>query len=237
VALPDPARSDTAKTIVEATAGAAFAGIFCASVALTADDEVDKDDFARRGWSVGIGGSYASETFEDDAEADFQRVLGPDVDLDVDENTFGINGHVGYRCHRRFSAEVEVEWLDAFSAELTEPGFAQLADVDNEPLVVTTNVKGYLLTGRTQPFLLIGAGAMTAHKKLRNTVGLFTVDPQGRVEINEIKNAFAMRFGGGIDIYATTHVVVSLGIDYVLPFGKLDAMDYISVNWGIQYRF
>jgi len=46
-----------------------------------------------------------------------------------------------------------------------------------------------------------------------------------------------MRFGGGIDIYATKHVVVSLGIDYVLPFGKLDAMDYISVNWGIQYRF
>ena len=75
VALPDSAHSDTAKTVVESAGAAALVGILCSSIALTSDDEIDKDDFARRGWSVGIGGSYASELFEDDAEADFQSVL------------------------------------------------------------------------------------------------------------------------------------------------------------------
>ena len=35
---------------------AAIMGIVCTSVVLTAEDEVDEDDFARRGWMVGVGG-------------------------------------------------------------------------------------------------------------------------------------------------------------------------------------
>ena len=236
VALPDSARSDTAKSIVEGVAAAAFIGIVCSSVAITADDEVDEDDFARRGWLVGLGGSYAIETFEDDAEADFRKPeadggLGPDVNLSVD-NSFGVNGRVGYRCHRYFSAEVEVEWLDGFSSDLTEPGFTQLADVGFEPVVVTTNLKGYFLTGRYQPFLLAGAGVMTADIKLQDPVGLGFTGVK-----SESENEFALRFGAGIDLYATKHVVVSLEADYVLPFGDLDALDYITVSWGLQYRF
>jgi len=48
---------------------------------------------------------------------------------------------------------------------------------------------------------------------------------------------FAMRFGGGIDLYATKNIVVTLETDYVKPFGNLDAFDYVSVGWGVQYRF
>jgi opacity protein-like surface antigen len=220
-----------AKNIAEAAAAAALVGVVCSSVALTADDEVDKEDFARRGWFVGVAGSYAINTFEDDAESDFQRVLGPDVNLSVDDS-FGFNGRVGYRCHRRFSAEVEVEWLDGFKSDLTQPGFDQLAKVDYEPIVVTTNVKGYLLTGRYQPFLLVGAGAMTADMKLREPVGLAFTGLN-----SESDTAFVMRFGGGIDLYATENVVLSVDADYVLPLGNLDALDYITIGWGIQYRF
>jgi opacity protein-like surface antigen len=231
VALPDSARSDQAKNIAEAAAAAALVGIVCSSVALIAEDEVDKDDFARRGWLVGVAGSSAFETFEDDAESDFQNVLGPDVNLSVDDS-IGFNGRVGYRCHRRFSAEVEVEWLDGFSSDLTEPGVDQLAKVDYEPVVVTTNVKGYFLTGRYQPFLLVGAGAMTADTKLREPVGLSFTGLD-----SESDTAFVMRFGGGIDLYATKNVVVSLEADYVLPLGNLDALDYVTIGWGVQYRF
>jgi opacity protein-like surface antigen len=220
-----------AKNIAEAAAAAALVGVVCSSVALTADDEVDKEDFARRGWFVGVAGSYAIETFEDEAESDFQTVLGPDVNLSVDDS-FGFNGRVGYRCHRRFSAEVEVEWLDGFKSDLTQPGFEQLAKVDYEPIVVTTNVKGYFLTGRYQPFLLVGAGAMTADMKLREPIGLAFTGLH-----SESDNAFVMRFGGGIDLYATENVVLSVDADYVLPFGNLDALDYITIGWGIQYRF
>ena len=119
LALPDSARSDTAKTIAEAAAAAALVGVVCSSIALIAEDEADPDDFARRGWLVGVAGSYAIETFQDDAELDFQNVLGPEVDLSVDDS-FGFNGRVGYRCNRRFSAEVQTEWIDGFDAELTE---------------------------------------------------------------------------------------------------------------------
>ena len=231
VALPDSARSDTAKAIVEGAAGAALIGILCSSVVLTAEDEVDKDDFARRGWLVGLGGSYGVETFQDDAESDFQAVVGPEVNLSVDDS-FGFNGRVGYRCHRRFSAEVEVEWLDGFDADLTQPGVSQLANVSFEPLVVTTNVKGFILTGRYQPFLLLGAGAMTADIKLRDPVGLAFTGLR-----SETEEAFALRFGGGIELYATENVVLDVGIDYVLPFGNLDDLDYVTIGWGVQYRF
>ncbi len=235
VALPDSARSDTAKSITEGAAAAALIGILCSSVVLTAEDEVDKDDFARRGWMIGLGGSYGVETFEDEKESWFQGEgspdeLGPDVRLSVD-NSLGVNGRVGYRCHRYFSAEVEVEW-NSFSSDLTQPGFDRLANVVSEPVVVTANAKGYFLTGRYQPFLLLGAGVMSADIELRDPVGLeFT----GLKSTSE--NEFAFRFGGGIDLYATEHVVVSLEADYVLPFRSLDTLDYITVSWGFQYRF
>ena len=231
VALPESAHSDTAKTVVESAAAAALIGILCSSIALNSDDEIDKDDFARRGWSVGVAGTYAFQEFEDDAEMDYRKELGPDVNLAVD-NSFGFNARVGYRCNARLSAEVEVEWLKGFNSDLTEPGFDQLAKVDFEPVVVTTNFKAYALTGRYQPFLLVGAGAMTADTKVREPVGLSFTSVR-----NESENAFAMRFGGGIDLYATQNVVVSLEADYVLPFSNLNDMDYVSISWGVQYRF
>ena len=231
MALPDSAHSDTAKTVVESAGAAALLGILCSSIALNSDDEIDKDDFARRGWSVGVAGTYAFQVFEDDAEMDYRKELGPDVNLAVD-NSFGFNARVGYRCNARLSAEVEVEWLKGFASDLTEAGFAQLANVDFEPVVGTTNVKAYVLTGRYQPFLLVGAGAMTAHTKVREPVGLGFTSVR-----SESENAFAMRFGGGIDFYATEQVVVSLEGGYVRPLGKLDALDYVSFRWGIQYRF
>ena len=240
IALPNSARSDTAKTIAEAAVAGAVMGIVCTSVVLTAEDEVDEDDFARRGWMVGVAGSSAIELFEKDLEKDFRRQLEPSggfgmgnsvASLSVD-NSHGFNARVGYRCHRRFSAEVEVEWLNGFDADLTQPGFVQLARVEVDPLVVTANAKGYLLTGRYQPFLLIGAGAMSADIKVRDPVGLSFTAVR-----SESENVFAMRFGGGIDLYATKNLVVSLEADYVYPFGNLDELDYVTISWGFQYRF
>jgi len=240
IAHPNSARSDTAKTIAEAAVAGAVMGIVCTSVVLTAEDEVDEDDFARRGWMVGVAGSSAIELFEEDLQADFRRFLEPVggfgmagsvASLPVD-NSLGFNGRVGYRCHPRFSAEVEVEWLHGFDADFTQPGFVQLARVEVEPLVVTANAKGYLLTGRYQPFLLVGMGAMSGEIKVRDPVGLaFTgLDSQS-------ENVFAMRFGGGIDLYATKNIVVSLEADYVYPFGNLDELNYVTISWGFQYRF
>jgi opacity protein-like surface antigen len=215
-------------------------GIVCTSVVLTAEDEVDEEDFARRGWMVGVAGSSAFELFEDELEEDYRRHLDPIgggfkpvsiASLPVD-NSLGMNGRVGYRCHSRFSAEVQVEWLHGFDADLEQPGVVQLARVEVDPLVVTANAKGYLLTGRYQPFLLLGLGAMSGSIHVRDPVGLSFTGIDSQTE-----NVFAMRFGGGIDLYATKNIVVSLGVDYVYPFGNLDDLNYVTINWGFQYRF
>ena len=88
-----------------------------------------------------------------------------------------------------------------------------------------------LLTGRYQPFLLLGGGMTSVDAKLtKDNVGL-------GLSSNQNENSFTMRFGGGIDLYATEHVVVSLEADYVLPTGDLNALDYVTVSWGFQYRF
>ncbi len=214
-AHPVSARADGTRTIVAGLATAALTSLVCASFALTAGEDAKQDEFARRGWLIGVAGSYAIETFE----SDLQDAVGFSVDLSVD-NSLGLNGRVGYRCHRWLSAEVEVEWLNGF--DVSAPGSAT---IDVEPLVVTTNLKGYFLTGRYQPFLLVGGGVMTAEFKSRGVPGSITL------------NEFTMRFGGGIDLYATKNVVVTVGADYVLPFDDLKDLDYISIGWGFEYRF
>jgi opacity protein-like surface antigen len=230
MALPVSARSDTAKSIVETVAAAALTGIICSGVALSADDEIDPEDYARRGWMLGLGGSSAIETFQDDAESNLDRVLGVPTKLSVD-NSLGINGRAGYRCHRHFSAEFEIEWIEGFESDFSSPGFGELGELKFEPVVYTANVKGYFLTGRYQPFLLLGGGMTTVDVKLtKDNVGL-------GLSSSESENSFTMRFGGGIDLYATKNVVVSLQADYVRPFGNLDDLDYVSIGWGLQYRF
>ncbi len=188
-----------------------------------------QDDFARKGFYVGLGGTYAIDTFENELEDEIEDALGGPVNVSVDDS-LGINGRIGYRFHRHFSAEVQAEWLDGFEADVSVPGFGKIAGVDLEPWVVTGNVKGHLLTGRYQPFLLVGLGVMTAKAKVRDTVGL-------GLSASERLTDFTTRFGAGVDLYATEKVVFSVGADYVLPIGDLDDADYVSVGWGLQYRF
>ena len=59
----------------------------------------------------------------------------------------------------------------------------------------------------------------------------------GLPNLNWTDANFAMRFGGGIDLYATKNVVVSAQADYLLPFGSLDGFDFLSIGLGLQYRF
>ena len=227
----DALSGGTTKGILQAVGISAVMGGMCIAVAALGDEsDPDEDGYARRGWLVGAGGSYAFETFEDAAEKDVQRLLGSTTSLSVDDS-FSVNGRAGYRCHPRFSAEVEVEWIEGFDADfsgLPAPrGGTVSGTIEAEPWVVTANTKGYLLTGRYQPFVLLGAGVMTAD---------FEAKAMG-VSDSFSETNFVMRFGGGIDIYATKHVVVSVETDYVLPFGDLDPLDYLSIGLGLQYRF
>lgn len=222
-----PAHAGEPTAIGASVASGVFVTLVCTAAAINADDEAAEKEYARPGWQLGVGGSYAIETFEDDV--DVPPVPGPPPSVSVDDS-FGIQGRAGYRCHERFSADVEVEWIHGFDADASQSGVGKIAKGEIEPIVVTANLKGYLLTGRYQPFLLVGGGFMRADETVHDTsaaLGLSDSDDKLRL---------AFRFGGGVDLYATRHIVLSAEADYVLPTGSLD-YDYVSVGLGLQYRF
>ncbi len=169
----------------------------------------------------------------------------------VDSDTFGVNGRGGYRCHPYISAELQYEWLSDFDGGITETtGFNPWPSAANdvprnfefelESLVLTTNVKGHLLTGRFQPFVLAGLGFMRMESKAHDVTSKDTLDAAGRkraVGVRDTRVEVAMRFGGGLDIYLTENILVSAEGSYLIPTGKLDGMDYYMFGLGLQYRF
>ena len=96
-----------------------------------------------------------------------------------------------------------------------------------ETLRVTGNVKGYIPIGRLHPFLLAGAGFM--HASGEDRVGL---------DVTTDGDAFAARFGGGIDVYLNRNFVAVAEAGYVwIPTGKLDHLDHVLWSVGLTYRF
>jgi len=198
-----------------------------AIVLLTQDDDDEEEGYDRRGIYLAAAPSYARENFSESAVLDFGDLPGDNVlNLDDhDEHTFGVMGRGGYRCHPNVSAELQFEWLDDFEGTISQIGTPLRAKGRFESLVFTDNVKGHLLTGRYQPFVLLGVGFMRMEAKAR------------AASFRETNVDVAMRFGGGLDIYATKKVVVSVEASYLMPTGKLDDLDYYSIGLGMQFRF
>ena len=245
--------------------------IGCTAIALlTQDEDDDEEGYGRRGFYVGLSPSYARQDFSDaavvrlidgdlqDSLRHFRATATPVVPAtnpptfvdpgfatfsldDIDSDTFGVSGRVGYRCHSRVSAELQFEWLDKFQGSLSENNAPPVDDSARgfdlllEPLVFTVNAKGHLLTGRTQPFVLAGFGFMRMESKSRDVTGGTVVGfaPDARERDVNV----AGRFGGGIDFYLTENAVVTAEASYLMPAGKLDEFDYYSIGIGLQYRF
>jgi hypothetical protein len=194
-------------------------------------------DYSRNGIYLGIGGSYGIDTFGNSPAGEMNRHLaslgyaGTDVKLDLD-GSLGVNGQVGYRFHPHFSAEFQFEWLAGFDGDASESTLApgSFADVSIEPWVLTGSLKGYLLTGRYQPYLSVGAGIMTVREKLDDDTGMGLSNSERYTDATG-------RFGAGIDFYVNENFLVTAGASYVLPNGDVSDFDYVSVSWGIGYRF
>jgi len=271
--------SDGSTVVFTMVGGLGVTSIGCLMIALlTQDDEDDEEGYDRRGLYVALSASYARENFSDSAVVDFVNGASNDslrslrgtptftnakppqiVDPgdyrisfgDLDDETFGFTGRVGYRCHPYVSVELQFESLDNFDGSIVEtenpltggapmngnpPDSLRGLELRLETLVFTTNVKVHLLTGRYQPFVLAGAGFMRMEGKVQGVTGgtIAGFAPQERVRRVDL----AMRFGGGIDIYLTENVVASAEVSYLLmPTGRLDNLDYYSIGVGLQYRF
>ncbi len=119
--------------------------------------------------------------------------------------------------------------------------------------MVTANVKIYPpLTGRFQPFVKAGLGVQHAElDTLVATTGLtstnadevpsppYPLDADFTINRSRKNLDGALRFAGGIDLYATEHIFTEVNVGYVVPFAELESMriDYLSVQLKLMYRF
>lgn len=183
--------------------------------------EEDAPDYARPGFYIGVGVSGASYTEIANFVEDELRGVGVPVNVDTDTGV-GFDLYGGYRAHPNIAVEAEFEMIPATDLKLS--GFGRVAEI--ETWTLTSNFKVFPITGKAQPFLLVGIGLL--HGKLEDTLG------QG---ISESDIDFAARFGGGADFYITEHLALTAKVSYVLATGVDDVLDYVSFGGGAAYRF
>ena len=165
-------------------------------------------DYARRGIYVGMGPVYA---FED---ADLPSVPGFDLSLD---DSWGFDARTGYRW--RYAAwEAQFQYYDDFTLD-ADPG--SKANINAQSF--STNLKGYPLTGRIQPYGLAGFGFLRT-----------STDAQGT---NRVEVEFIGRFGGGVDTYITPNVLMYVEGTYLIPKAELKDFNIVPLAFGVQYRF
>jgi len=179
-------------------------------------------DYVRKGYYLGasaVGGYYSR--YDHEVERQLQ-VLGYTVHATQD-TTAGFKLYGGYRVGAPFAIEAQFEMLP--NGDVDQKVAGSLADL--KTWFLSVNGKVFILPpSRFQPFVLAGFGNMEAR-----------VDRTYGPNIDKTHDGFASRFGVGIDIYITEHIVSSTGADYILPTGNVEYLDYISFGTGLQYRF
>ena len=130
----------------------------------------------------------------------------------------GLSVRVGFRFLENWALGFQYEWLDDF--ELDTPEFRASGNV------LTFNGRFYWPLGRIQPYGLFGIGYLQSSRE-----GSFK-----RV-VDGATGNFAIRTGGGVDWLLTRNWVLATEAVYVLPTGNLNAIQYLSLGIGLQYRF
>jgi opacity protein-like surface antigen len=142
-----------------------------------------------------------------------------DTPIDLDP-AYGFDVWGGYRFDENFAAELQLEYLNGFKSASVAP-----LKLSFQGITWTANVKGYLLTGRWQPFALVGIGLQWA--QFRESV----------FNINTTSTSFAARLGGGLDFYITETLALNVNGAYIQSTDEFEGADYGNLVIGAQYRF
>jgi len=182
------------------------------------------NEYARPGWYLGAGGTWAPHWWK-----------APDDELNarvITNNSFGFQVRGGYRINRWLATELEYEWLDGFDNEVDGSTIFKL-----RTHVITANAK-FLCPGlgRFQPYVLAGAGVAIFDVIDRNNQG-------NAVESGS--TGFALRATAGLDFYITKNWLLNLEAGAVIPTNTLDVsgsneleeLFYVPIQLGVQYRF
>jgi opacity protein-like surface antigen len=182
-------------------------------------------DYSRPGWYVGLGGFFAISDFErDTSDLDVVPEAGPPNTDPKFGNSGGIDVRGGYRAFERWAFEFDYQWQSGFNST----SGSLINDVEIDTHLVSLNTKFYVLTGRIQPYALLGASVMIFNTEI--------VDDDFKKPW-DVTAGFAPRFGLGIDYYLTPHWTLGLEGTYIVPVGVLDGSNMGSVGVGATYRF
>lgn len=153
-------------------------------------------------WYIGAGALYAIENFHCDTD-----------------DAWGYNVRAGRRINNWVAAEVEWEHpVSDFDDADKVDGFGRL-DGDVEAWDITANGKFYPITGRFQPYALVGAG-------------------YGQADLPHDDNGgFVAKFGLGLDVLITDSFGVDAEVDYLLGTGSMSDYDQIPISVGVFYNF
>jgi hypothetical protein len=255
-----PARADGIKGVVGTLGLGALSTIGCLLTGIYGPEEEEDtsgEDFDRTGFFVGLGAGYAGENFSDRPVYEIADIFsnqpgrevaiepGPETTGDSDDG-WSVKGRGGYRCHPRYSIGATAELFGGFDTDWVGPLGMGSDDIDI--FAVTVDIKGYLLTGRYQPYVLLGGGTMNIDTKVTNPAGMGKTFPNptppepnlwtpGPVIQSRNYTDFVFRFGVGFDVYTTENVVVNIDANYLLPLGVVSTVDIYTVGGGIEYRF
>jgi opacity protein-like surface antigen len=118
------------------------------------------------------------------------------------------------------AAEMTFEWLNGF-----DPGYGGFPGIDTWSLGV--GLRAYLLTGRVQPYGLLGLGVAKGNVEKPSDDSTLQISGTGG----------ELRLGGGVEVYLTDEVVLDLGLAYPFRMGDLEDFDYLTISAGVSYRF
>jgi opacity protein-like surface antigen len=133
------------------------------------------------------------------------------VPSSIVDNAVGVSMRGGYRFNSMFAAEMQYEYSGDFSD--IGGNFAMH--------LVTMNGKVYLPLDRFQPYALVGMG-----------FGVGAFDPGSNEE------SFLVRLGGGMDMYFNEQFGLLAEMTYNMATDDpIDDARYLSLGWGLFYRF
>lgn len=188
-------------------------------------------DFSRLGVYLGVGGTYATDLYEDEIEDSLNGVKA-----NVDP-TGGVNARLGVRFLKVLALEAQYEWLSPYDVSLRVSGFGKLGTVEVEQHTLTGNLKLYLPIWRIQPYALAGIGLQRIDLNASGGLG----------GISDTETALAGRAGAGVEIYLSEHVVLYGEGAVVLTDEKLnvpsalgkdiDHIFYAAGQAGLMWRF
>lgn len=173
-------------------------GLALTAVAAPAAAQQEPTIYSHNRYYIGVSGLTAFNTGDNASDTD---------------PSLGVAVRFGGRFHEHFAAEVGGEWNDRFDFD---------GDGHLTAWAATAAARGYLLTGRIQPYGILGAGII----QIREFGGGSASADLG----------FAARGGFGLDYYLTRDLALSFTATYTRPVGDPDDYDFVQLSWGIQWH-